>query len=57
MKLGPRLLVEIMKAVQEGFAEQKDISGLLREVEVDVDPDDPELVELSSYLELRRGGY
>ncbi len=57
MKLGPRLLVEIVRAVQEGFAECKDISELLRTLEVDVDPEKPEEVELASYIQLRRGGY
>lgn len=57
MKLGPRLLVEIVRAVQEGFAECKDISELLRTLEVDVDPERPEEVELASYIQLRRGGY
>ncbi len=45
MKLGPRLLVEIMKVVQEGLTEFKDISEMLRGVEV------------ASYIQLRRGGY
>lgn len=57
MKFGPRLLIEIMKAVQEGFAEQKDISELLREIEVEVDPDQPGKVELSSCVQLKTGGY
>lgn len=57
MKLGPRLLIEIMKAVQEGFAEQKDISELLREIEVEVDTDQPGKVELASYVQLKTGGY
>jgi hypothetical protein len=62
MKLGPRLLIEIMKSLQDGIAavamgKDGDISGTLRELEVEVDPDNSDQVELSSYLELRKGGY
>lgn len=57
MKLGPRLLIEIMNAMQEGLVEQRDISELLREIDVQIDPDNEEVVELSSYLALRAGGY
>ena len=57
MRLGPRLLVEILKALQEGLAEQKDVSQLLRELDVTVDFEDTDMVELTSYVELRKGGY
>ena len=53
MKLGPRLLVEIMNVVQTSLVsvlsgDPQDVSDLLRDIDVEVDGD---VVELSSYIQ------
>lgn len=47
MKFGKDVLLEIVDVVRRGIAEQKDVSQMLREVDVVVSPGPPEEVVLS----------
>jgi hypothetical protein len=46
MKFGKHVLLQIVAIVQEGLVDGKDISQQLRDVEVVVDPGDPDRVTL-----------
>jgi hypothetical protein len=57
MKFGPSILLEIVAIVQDGFLNGKDVSQALRNIEVVVDPDDPEKLNLSdAYMKHRLEG-
>lgn len=47
LKLGKTVLVEIIAAVQRGMLEGIDISQQLRDLEMEVDPEDPTTVRLT----------
>lgn len=54
MRFGPTVLLEIVSIVQNGLLKGQDVSQALREVEVIVDPKDPDLLRLSDeYMETR----
>ncbi len=57
MTFSSRVLLEIVDIVRKGILEGKDISQSLREMEVEVDPENKEKIELASVVNLKTGGY
>lgn len=54
MKFGPSVLLEIMDILRRGLVEQKDVSQMLRDVELVVDQEGN--VSLDPEYEKKRGG-
>lgn len=54
LKMGKTVLIEIVAIVQKGLLQGIDISQQLRDVEFEVDPEDPNTVRLSDEYVARR---